>query len=134
MRRIISPQLLLPLDPETTGTQLIPLVVGIAIPWGWLVYHQRPARSMDGKIKDHVIGHVGFPDLVLVRAPTVAFIECKSRYEKLREPRMGVRGSQTEWAEAFEDCPGIWYMIWRAKDWPSIVTFLAEERWPGLAA
>ena len=58
---------------------------------GWLVAHQRPARTEKGW-RTAVQGDAGFPDLVMVRAGELIFAELKSERGK-------VTPQQQKWIE-----------------------------------
>ena len=78
-------------------------VVQLARYQGWLVYHTYDSRrSADG-----------FPDLVLVRPPTVLFVELKT--EK------GVTSmAQEEWLTVLGDCSQAETALWRPGSWDEI--------------
>lgn len=53
-------------------------VVDLAQLRGWMVHHQRPARTRDGWRTAVAYDGAGFPDLVLARAGQVLFLELKT--------------------------------------------------------
>jgi len=70
-----------------TEAELQRLVTEAAEMAGWLVFHDNDSRR----------NVAGFPDLVLVKPPRVAFVELKSETGRLR-------AEQTTWLEALEVC------------------------------
>jgi hypothetical protein len=50
---------------------------GLARVWGWLIHHDRPARTKDGW-RTAVEGHAGFPDLILARDRLTRIVELKA--------------------------------------------------------
>ena len=82
-------------------------VVQLAEVMGWRVYHTYDSRRSSP----------GFPDLVLVRAPRVIFVE-------LKRQRGRVTAAQTEWADELGLCPGVEYYLWRPSYWDEIVEVL----------
>lgn len=57
----------------------------IAKLFGWHVHAQRSARDKRGNYSSAIVGHQGFPDLVLARGRHLWFVELK-RYPNLVEP------------------------------------------------
>lgn len=98
-------------------------VIELAQAQGWRVAHFRPARTADGGWRTAVSGDgVGFPDLVLVRAPRLAFAELKGE-------RGSVRPEQKDWLMALAACavdvsrrprPVPEVYLWWPADWPEI--------------
>lgn len=78
----------------------------------WLVTHFRPAWTARG-YRTPVQGQAGFPDLVLVRAPRIEFIECKVASR--------VRPDQRLWLAALGACslisPQVGVRLWTPSDW-----------------
>jgi hypothetical protein len=70
----------------------------------WRCYHVRNSRL--GIIQ----GDVGFPDLVLVRAPRIIFVELKAA-----KGRVGP--AQQEWLLELMRCPGAQVDVWHPEDW-----------------
>lgn len=65
--------------------------------WGkFLCYHTHDSRR----------SHKGFPDLVLVKPPTVIFAELKTESGRLRP-------EQKIWGKLLRLCPGVSYYLWR---------------------
>ena len=96
----------MPAAPNMTEDELQRCVIDCAKLFGWLVHHTRPARSAKGW-RTPVQGDAGFPDLVLVRAGRVLFVELKSA-------RGSVRPNQVRWRDALPDER---YRLWRPADW-----------------
>lgn len=60
---------------------------------GWLAHHSRPAANRRGRVSTPIAGDAGLPDLVLVRAGRVLFLELKAGRGKLSP-------AQRAWAAA----------------------------------
>lgn len=107
-----------------TEAQLQQAVIEAAQLLGWRVAHFRPARTKDGGWVTPVAADgKGFPDLVLVKGGTLAFVELKSENGKLS-------AEQKDWLHALEwpDFSDDYVVeVWRPKDWTSgkIERFLA---------
>lgn len=86
-------------------------VVTLAVNAGWLVHHDRPARTADGWVTA-VQGHTGFPDVLLARDGEVIFAELKSE-------KGSVSGEQKKWLAHTRG------YLWRPSDWPTIEDVLA---------
>lgn len=69
----------------------------------WLVHHVHDSR------KDEWGCHPGFPDLVLVRAPRVLFVE-------LKRDRGYVSTLQAVWLASLRASPGVETYTWRPRD------------------
>lgn len=90
------------LDLAITEKQFTQLVVDAARWRGWLAYHTQDSRR----------SAAGFPDLVLVRAGEMMFVELKT--EKGR-----ISPAQHEWLDSLARAhPAV--MLWRPRDWPTI--------------
>ena len=76
---------------------------------GWLVYHTHDSRRSE----------VGFPDLVLCRAPRIVFAELKSEGGRLTD-------TQREWLDELGRCRIETY-LWRPANWPYIEGTLRSE-------
>ncbi len=79
-------------------------VVREAMSNGWLVCHFRTARSQSGRYWTPVQGHVGFPDLVLVRDSCFCVVELKRD-----SGRLSVQ--QRRWLSLLSkhvQCVGVW--------------------------
>ena len=74
--------------------QFTTIVIEMAKALGWLVYHQRPARTAKGW-RTALQGHAGFPDLVLAKDGRVIFAELKSAKGRLSDAQKG-------WLEALD--------------------------------
>lgn len=75
----------------------------------WLVYHTHDSRH----------SAAGFPDLVLIRAPAVLFIELKSQAGKLT-------AEQARWLEELNDS-GLTAVVWRPSDLDTAIARLQEK-------
>lgn len=95
-------------------------VIDYAMLRGWMVHHQRPARTKDGW-KSAIIGHAGWPDLVLARERggvgrlVIAELKKKGAYPSPK---------QRLWLGVLERVPGIEVFVWRPADWPQIQVVL----------
>lgn len=83
-------------------------VVTLAHLRGWEVYHTFDARR----------SAAGFPDLVLVRPPTVWFVEVKTDTGR-------VSPVQQSWLDVLALCDGVSVGVWRPAMWPEIDAYLA---------
>ena len=90
-------------------TQLKGVVLEYASLMGWLIHHDRPARTNQGW-RTAIEGDAGFPDLVLARIPRLVVVELKDAYRKTSR-------EQDIWLGAFEGIPGVETHIWRPRDW-----------------
>ena len=90
--------------PELTDT-----IIGLAQDLGWLVHHDRPARTDKG-YRTAIQGDAGFPDLLMVHpvSGTVICVELK------REGKQPTEHQET-WLAAFAKSP-IRSGIWRPSD------------------
>jgi hypothetical protein len=75
---------------------------------GWLCYHPWNSR--------HSVS--GYPDLTLVRPPSVLFVELK------RNARSRLTREQRHWLGLLAQCPGVEAHVWRPDDWPAIAARL----------
>jgi hypothetical protein len=88
------------LDRATSEDALLRSIVDEAKLRGWLVHHSRPALSRVGRYHVPIQGDPGLPDLILVKAPRVVFIEVKSERGRLSP-------EQDRWIDALDACwPG----------------------------
>ena len=83
-------------------------VIDLAMLYHWRVCHFRPARTAKGW-RTPIIGHKGFPDLVLAREGRVIIAELKRQHAKI-EP------SQLIWQHHLGELA----RAWRPSDWPEI--------------
>lgn len=101
-----------PLAPGLSEAAFQTTVIGYAQRRGWLVTHFRPARTAKGWATP-IEGDPGFPDLVLARAGVVLFRELKSNTGP-------ITADQRKWHQQLQGH----YVVWRPRDWPTIVTEL----------
>lgn len=66
--------------------ELLGAVVEMARLFKWQVHHDRPARTQQGW-RTAIIGHAGFPDLVLARQGRILFFEVKTMRGVLEAPQ-----------------------------------------------
>jgi len=83
-------------------------VVDLAELTGWWVYHNPDSRRSTP----------GFPDLVLIRAPRVMFLELKRETGRLST-------AQREVLAELEVCPGVEVHVARPSQWASLVEWLS---------
>ena len=83
-------------------------VIDLAELTGWFVYHNPDSRR----------SQAGFPDLVLIRAPRVMFLE-------LKRENGWVSPVQREVLAELEGCPGVDVHVARPSDWASVVEWLS---------
>ena len=94
-------------------------VVELAKLFGWRIAHFRPAPSAKGW-RTPMIGHPGWPDLVLLRPPRLILAELKSTSK--------VRPEQQEWLDQLGQVPGVESHVWRPADLDLIVDLLRPNR------
>jgi len=82
-------------------------IVELAKLYNWLHYHIYNPRNSPA----------GWPDLTLVRPPSVIFAELKTDTGR-------VTPAQRTWLEALDACPGVECHLWRPGDWDAIVSRL----------
>lgn len=92
-----------------TEAQLQDAVIDAARLLGWRISHFRPARTEHGW-RTPVQGHVGFPDLVLLRPPRLLFVELKAT-------RGTPNHDQAVWLNSLDTVPGVETFVWRPADW-----------------
>lgn len=105
-----------------TERELTDSIIEAAHVYGWLVHHDRPARTNTGWATA-IQGDQGFPDLVLSHPihKVTAFSEVK-----------GVRGrfgpGQPEWMDSLATASAYHMLVWRPIAWQdgSILKFLAN--------
>lgn len=100
------------LDGTATEAQFQRVVIAYAKDRGWLVQHVPPAPVRGSKHVTPTQGHVGFPDLVLVREPRVIFAELKGAG--------GPTEMQQIWLNRLSRCPGVESFLWWPRDWPAV--------------
>lgn len=107
-----------------TETELLEQTIELATLQGWLVHHDRPARTERGW-RTAIQGHAGFPDLVLARGGVVLFRELKGPYGRLTP-------EQYDWSWQLDH---VWrenayvmaartripFDVWRPCDWDSLI-------------
>ena len=109
-----------------TEAQVQAGIVEAARELGWLCYHTSDSRRSEP----------GFPDLVLVRAPRVLFIECKNQRGNLsvgRRTRKDARWlpGQCDWRLILLACPGVEYYLARPSNLDEIYAILMTKEAPG---
>jgi hypothetical protein len=92
-----------------TEQELQDAVIDLAKLLGWHVMHQRPGRTASGW-RTTIQGHVGFPDLVLLRPPRLIFAELKTA-------RGRVDFGQATWLNGLDAVPHVEQFVWRPADW-----------------
>jgi VRR-NUC domain len=97
------------------------VVVEVARLAGWRVAHFRPARTDKGWRTPVTADGAGWPDLVLVRPPRIAFVELKSEAGQLRP-------NQTEWLDVLRLLPQVEVFLWRPSDWDVVVETLTGTK------
>lgn len=89
-----------------------------AILHGWMVHAERPAMGQRGEWRTHVQGHAGLPDLILVRANRLMFVELKRKPNKLE-------AEQIVWADRLIEAGAEYRLLWVPEMMPA---FLEELR------
>jgi hypothetical protein len=97
------------------------VVVEVARLAGWRCAHFRAARTDKGWRTPVTADGAGWPDLVLVRPPRIAFVELKSAADELRP-------NQTEWLAVLRLLPQVETYVWRPSDWDALVEILTGAR------
>lgn len=89
---------------------------------GWLVAHFTATQARPGTFITPVkYDGKGFPDLTLVRADRLVFVECKRKGVKKLRP------DQESWRDALLLTAAEWY-LWNPLDWPEVATVLAHPK------
>lgn len=73
-------------DPRPTEADCQKTIVAAAIMLGYRVHHTRPAQTRRGW-RTPMIGHVGFPDLVIAGHGRIWFVELKRKPNKVDDPQ-----------------------------------------------
>lgn len=100
-------------------------VIDLAKMSGWLVHHDR------GRMKAHIQGHAGFPDLVLVHPYRDAFsrpFRGRVIFAELKMPAKNLEEHQHEWIRALCMAQPLDVEVWRPDDWDKIVETLTGRR------
>lgn len=95
------------LDGSMSEAELQGVIIEMAELYGWVWHHETDSRRT----------RPGFPDLVLVRPPTVMFIECKT-------VRGRIRPDQQTWLDALEGCDRVVSSVVRPGDLDDLTTAL----------
>lgn len=97
---------------QQTEEDFVNWIVEYAGLHGWLVHHDRPARTKDGHWRTPIQGDAGFPDLVLARLdrPT-HFWEAKAEHGRVMPDQkawlIGIGAPRHEVMRP--SCSGIWW-------------------------
>jgi len=98
--------------PAESEDHFLGRVLELARVFGWqLQYHTFDSRR----------SQPGFPDVVVVRAPRVVFLELKTDYGRLTLP-------QEAWRSELGRCPGVEHYVIRPKDWQRLERILGRRR------
>lgn len=110
MPRLLTP----PASPrvDVTEAEFQALIVDLARWFGWEVYHTLDSRG----------SHLGWPDLVLVRAEG---LRGRALFRELKVGRNRVTPEQRRWGDLLH-AANIDWDIWRPQDWGDIVAELTE--------
>lgn len=104
------------LRPDLSEADFLQWVITLAQLHGWLVAHQRPARTNRG-YRTAIQGHPGLPDLILARDGTVICAELKTRTGRLSL-------AQKAWQVQLGDHA----RVWRPEHAPNIHALLTTPR------
>lgn len=102
-------------DGDLTEAGFQAHVIGLARAYGWRVYHapdNRPAGRTGRPQRLAAPEAVGFPDLVLVRAPRLLFVELKAERGRLGP-------GQAEWLDELGHA-GAEVAVWKPSDWERV--------------
>lgn len=83
---------------------------------GWMVHHQRPARTGKGW-RSAITGSPGWPDLAMVRDGRLILAELKSEKGRLSP-------DQEAWRDELRQTQAEYY-VWRPSSWEDVVRTLA---------
>ncbi len=100
-----------PMADVMTERELVDAIIEMALTFGWLVHHDRPARTEKGW-RTPIQGMAGWPDLALARPPRLLFIEAKSE-------RGTASKAQLAWLYSLRAVPGIEVYVIKPRDWRS---------------
>lgn len=98
-------------------------VIDLARMAGWLVHHDR------GRMKAHIQGNAGFPDLVMVH-PYRGIRPFLGRmiFAELKMPTKNLEADQYAWFRALSMAQPLDVEVWRPDDWDKIVETLTGRR------
>lgn len=105
-----------------TEAQLERAILELAAATGWRSAHFRAARTARGWRTPVSGDGTGYPDLTLIRAPELLFVELKAQRGKLSD-------AQRQWLQALDMCE-IEVYVWKPSDWPEIEARLTRPRQP----
>lgn len=91
-------------------------VVELAQTFGFLVHHDRPARTNQGW-RTAIQGDPGFPDIVAVGYGRLIVAELKVGRNV---PSSAQQAWLWRWGALAELCPTVEVHLWRPEDWPEI--------------
>lgn len=94
-------------------------VIELAHWYGWKVHHTRNTQLPSGRWATPISGDNGFPDLVLVRAGELIFVELKSAIGRTSQ-------AQDEWLNLLQTA-GQEVHIWRPRDITTIKERLSRQ-------
>lgn len=97
-------------------------VIDLARTCGFLVHHDRPARTAHG-YRTAIQGDIGFPDLVCVGWGRQIVAELKVGTNRLSY-------QQREWVDRFHGVPGVETFVWYPCDWPAIEACFLRKNGP----
>lgn len=104
-------------DGTANEAQFQRVVVAYAKDHGWLCHHTPRAKVRPGQHVTPTVGHVGFPDLVLVRDGRCLFVELKAKGGSPSD-------EQTVWHNRLADCSGVEAYLWWVRSWLTITETL----------
>ena len=106
----------LPISEQEFQTQ----VIDLARRFGWRYFHARPGRSKQGRWATQMSGHIGYPDLTLVRDGQLIFAELKSA-------NGGVTRSQAVWVHELDAVEHTTAQLWRPHDLETVAELLRRR-------
>ncbi len=95
-------------------------VIDLARQTGWRLAHFRPGKTAGGRWATQMSGHIGYPDLTLVRDDRLIFAELKSADG---ETTLG----QTAWLHELGNVEHVTAQLWRPHDLETIAEQLRRR-------
>ena len=91
-------------------------ILALAKQHGWLSYHTHDSRK----------SAPGFPDIVVVKPPSVHHKEGRLVFAELKTRTGKLTAAQHQWISILHTVQGIDCYVWRPQDWDTIVDILTS--------